>query len=437
MENTAPTEPDFSGITLEKILAPGNLLAALERVEANKGAPGIDGMQTHELRDYIKAHPGEFTRAVRTGTYRPSPVKRVSIPKPEKGKYRDLGIPTVLDRLLQQAVAQVMGMYYDVTFSASSYGFRPFRGAKDAIMKVIGHTDDGYVWAVDMDLEKFFDTVDQSRLIRKLSTRIKDARVISLIHRMLTAGVMVDGKVIASNCGLMQGGPLSPLLANIYLDELDKELEKRGHRFARYADDLMILCRSKRAAQRTLQNLTKLIEGRMHLKVNQAKSTVAHITRGVKFLSFGFWVQPKTRRIVPGVHAKAKQRFMDSIRQILTRNQGCELDRIKDKLREKLTGWNAYFRPANYKGWLQETDKWIRRRIRMLIWKRWKLIKTRQRALVRLGVKHEQAYKWANTRKSYWRIAGSHVLKVSLNNARLKSHGWNWLAMSYQPMEWR
>ena len=248
---------------------------------------------------------------------------------------------------------------------------------------------------------------------------------------------MVDGKIIASNCGLMQGGPLSPLLANIYLDELDKELEKRGHRFARYADDLMILCRSQRAAQRTLQNLTKLIEGRMHLKVNQAKSTVAHITRGVKFLSFGFWRQTKTRRIVPGVHGKAKQRFMDSIRQILARNQGCELDGIKDKLREKLTGWNAYFQPANYKRWLQDTDQWIRRRIRMLIWKRWKLVKTRQRALEHLGIKRRLAYMWANTRKSYWHTAHSHVLAVSLNNDRLKSHGWSWLELSYQPMEWR
>lgn len=225
MDNTAQDQSAFTEITLEAILSRENLTLALKRVEANKGAPGVDGMTTEELRKYIFEHPGELTSAILSGKYRPAPVKRVTIPKPEKGKFRNLGIPTVIDRLVQQAVAQKLSYSYDGTFSMSSFGFRPTRGAHDAIFKVMSEADQGYVWAVDMDLEKFFDTVSHSRLIRKLSTRIKDGRVISLITRMLKSGVWTQGKVEKSEVDLMQGGPLSPLLANIYLDELDKELD--------------------------------------------------------------------------------------------------------------------------------------------------------------------------------------------------------------------
>lgn len=289
MENTAHNRPAYTRITLEAILRPGNLTAALAQVERNQGAPGVDGMTTEELRPYICANPGALTSAIRTGKYRPAPVKRVTIPKPEKGKFRDLGIPTVIDRLVQQAVAQVLAFYFDVDFSSSSYGFRPMKGAQDAILAVTDKADSGYVWAVDMDLEKFFDTVEHSRLIRKLSTRIKDGRVISLITRMLKSGVQIDGKVKKTDVGLVQGGPLSPLLANIYLDELDKELERRGHQFARYADDLIILCKSKRAAQRTLASVTRYVEKRMKLKVNADKTSVKYLTQGVKFLGHGFY----------------------------------------------------------------------------------------------------------------------------------------------------
>lgn len=233
MENTAQDQFAFTEIILEAILIRENLALALKRVEANKGAPGVDGRTTEELRGHILDHPGELTGAILSGKYRPAPVKRVTIPKPERGKFRNLGIPTVIDRLVQQAVAQKLSRSYDSALSTSSYGFRPTRGAHDAIFKVMSEADHGYVRAVDMDLEKFFDTVNQSRLIRKLSERIKDGRIISLITRMLKSGVIVNGKVEKSEVGLMQGGPLSPLLANIYLDELDKELERRGHRFAR------------------------------------------------------------------------------------------------------------------------------------------------------------------------------------------------------------
>ena len=428
MENTAQDQSVFTEITLEAILSRENLTLALKRVEANKGAPGVDGMTTEEIRKYIFDHPGELTSAILSGTYRPAPVKRVTIPKPEKGKFRNLGIPTVIDRLVQQAVAQKLSYSYDSTFSMSSFGFRPTRSAHDAIFKVMGEADKGNVWAVDMDLEKFFDTVDHSRLIRKLSTRIKDGRVISLITRMLKSGVSVDGKVEKSDVGLMQGGPLSPLLANIYLDELDKELERRGHRFARYADDLVILCKSKRAAQRTLTSITRFIEGRMKLKVNEAKTTVSYITRGVKFLGYGFY---KTKDgFFPTVHPKSKARLKNALKEVLSRNRKMSIDDVKKRLCKKLRGWCEYFKYAKYEKWAKQTDEWIRRRIRQLLWKTWKRVRTRYAALRRLGCSHEQAYQWANTRRSYWRIAHSHILSTTLDNDFLKTHGWCWLGLT-------
>ena len=437
MENTARTLPDFAGITLEKILESANLNAALKKVESNKGAPGVDGMRTDELRQYITDHPGELRRVLLDGTYRPKPVKRVTIPKSEPGKFRELGIPTVIDRLVQQAVLQVLNLYYDTTFSTSSYGFRPFRDCKDAVLHCIRQTDEGKVWAVDVDLEKFFDTVNHSRLIRKLSTRVKDPRVISLIHRMLKSGIDTGNGVVASTVGLMQGGPLSPLLANIYLDELDKELEKRGHSFARYADDLIVLCSSKRAAERTLRSLTKLLEGRMLLKVNQAKSGVSYITHGVKFLGFGFYWNTKIKRIVPSVHWKSKVSFINEVREVLSRNRKGSIEHIKKELREKLVGWNAYFKWASYETWLKPTDQWIRRRIRQLLWKCWKKVRTRHKALRKLGCPHETALMWANSRKACWHIANSQILATTLTNDFLKSKGWTWLALSYRPFEWK
>lgn len=436
-EETTHAEPDFSGITLERILSPSNLLLALKQVESNKGAPGVDGMRTEELRDYIVSHPGELTSAVREGRYRPSPVKRVTIPKPEKGKYRDLGIPTVLDRLVQQAVAQVLGMRYDLTFSDSSCGFRPNRGASDAILRCVGHADAGFKWAVDIDLAKFFDTVNHSRLIRKLSARIKDRRVISLIHRMLKSGIDTGTEVIRPEVGLMQGGPLSPLLANIYLDELDKELEARHHRFVRYADDLIILCRSRRAAERTLERTSRFLEGRMLLKVNQDKSGVSFIARGVKFLGFGFRIRAKDRRTLPTVHAKSKARFKQAVKSLLSRSPKKRLEAVKEDLRQKLTGWGAYFRLANLSTWMKQIDEWMRRRIRQLLWKTWKKVRTRYKALRRLGCPHPVALRWANTRKSYWRVANSQILATTLSNDFLKSHGWCWLSLVCKPVEWK
>lgn len=428
MDNTAQDQSAFTEITLEAILSRENLTLALKGVEANKGAPGVDGMTTEELRKYIFEHPGELTSAILSGKYRPAPVKRVTIPKPEKGKFRNLGIPTVIDRLVQQAVAQKLSYSYDGTFSMSSFGFRPTRSAHDAIFKVMSEADQGYVWAVDMDLEKFFDTVNHSRLIRKLSTRIKDGRVISLITRMLKSGVWTQGKVEKSEVGLMQGGPLSPLLANNYLDELDKELEKRGHRFARYADDLVILCKSKRSAQRTLKSVTRFIEGRMKLKINETKTTDSHITRGVKFLGHGFY---KTKDgYFPTVHPKSKERLKNALREILSRNRKQSIPVVKEMLNKKLRGWCEYFKFAKYEKWSKATDEWIRRRIRQLLWKTWKLVRTKYAALRKLGCTHERAVQWANTRKSYWHIANSYILATTLNNDFLKTQGWSWLGLT-------
>ena len=437
METAKQTSTFFDAITLERILAPGNLLEALEQVERNKGAPGVDGMRTDELRDWIRSHPGQLTNAIRTGKYCPKPVKRVTIPKQEKGKFRNLGIPTVIDRLVQQAVAQVMNWSYETIFSDSSCGFRPHRGAQDAILRCLNHADRGNVWTADMDLAKFFDTVNHSRLIRKLSDRIRDGRVISLIHRMLKSGIDTGEEILRPTEGLMQGGPLSPLLANIYLDELDKELEKRGHCFVRYADDLIILCKSKRAAERTLEGVTKFVEERMKLKVNRDKSGVAHLTQGVKFLGYGFYRSRKLERYIPTVHAKSKRRLADSLRLILARNRRGSLEDVKESLRTKLTGWAAYFKWAHFQNWARELDKWIRRRIRQLLWRTWKKVRTRYRALRRLGCEHRTAMMWANTRKGSWRIAKSQVLAATLKDDFLKAHDWVWLSLVAKPVEWK
>ena len=437
MDNTRHISDPFDLITLENILSQANMLAALKRVEANKGAPGIDGMETTQLREYLFLHPGELSREIRNGTYKPSPVKRVSIPKPERGKYRDLGIPTVIDRLIQQAITQVMSEAFDFTFSSNSFGFRPNRGAHDAIYRCIGNCDDGYCYAVDMDLSRFFDTVNHSRLIRKLDSRIKDKRVISLIHKILTAGVCIDSRVEKSEIGLPQGGPLSPLLANIYLDELDKLLEKRGHRFARYADDIVIQCRSRRAAERTLANVCKYAEGKMLLKVNREKTSVAFITKGIKFLGYGFRRDRKIKRIIPSVHQKSRARLNDALRIVLARNLKCGLEEVKHRLKVKLSGWANYFLLAPDKSWRNQMDQWIRHRIRMILWKTWKKTRTRYCALCKAGAKPEDAWRQANTRKGYWRSANSTVVKIALGPRFLASHKWYWLSLSAKPVEWK
>lgn len=424
-----------NGITLEEILEHANLSKALSRVEANRGVPGVDRMGTDELRDYISAHPHELTSAIIKGTYRPSPVLRVSIPKEEPGKFRELGIPTVRDRLVQQAIAQVLNRYYDLTFSDRSYGFRPGKSAQDAIMAVTAYAEEGYVWAVDMDLEKFFDKINHSKMVQILSERISDGRVISLIHRFLRADVQTDKGLETRDMGAPQGGPLSPILANILLDKLDKELEKRGLRFARYADDMIVLCKSKRAATRVFESLTRFIEKKLLLRVNRKKSKIVYVgNRELKFLGYGF--APLKGRIIPTVHFRSKAKFKDRIRKILHRNKGQRLDQFTSELRTYLSGWSNYFGLAAFLGWARGTDEWIRRRIRMIYWKRWKRVATKYKALRKLGASKDLAKKGAGSSKSYWRVAGSPVLSTTLTNEYLKRKGWTWLALIARPVEW-
>ena len=411
---------------LEQILSPANLNAAFKRVKQNKGAGGIDEMEVESLKDYLIKEKDALIASIQEGKYRPNPVRRVEIPK-ENGKKRQLGIPTVVDRVIQQAITQVLSPLYEKQFSKSSYGFRPKRSAHQALQQCQRLVTEGYKYAVDMDLEKFFDTVNQSKLVEVLSRTIKDGRVISLIHRYLQAGVVVANKFEQTAVGVPQGGPLSPLLSNIMLNELDKELERRGHRFVRYADDLLILCKSKRAAARTMENLVRYIEGKLFLKVNREKSTVAHI-RNVKFLGHSFYVKRECRL---RIHLKSIEKMRSKIRELTSRSNGWGNARRKETLKQYITGWVNYFKLADMKMLMIETDEWYRRRLRMVLWKQWKQVRTRQANLTKLGITKAKAWEYANTRKGYWHIANSWILSTSVTNERLKQAGYVFLTDCY------
>jgi group II intron reverse transcriptase/maturase len=405
---------------LEQILTDENLERAYRQVKKNKGAGGMDGMQVDELLPYLRENQKKLVQTLRDGKYHPRPVRRVEIPK-ENGKTRKLGIPTVVDRLIQQAICQVLTPIYEQQFSDNSYGFRPKRSAHDALKKCQTNITEGYRYVVDMDLEKYFDTVNQSRLIQILSETIKDGRVISLIHKFLNAGVMVGGMFEDSPEGVPQGGPLSPLLGNVMLNECDRELQKRGHRFVRYADDMMIFCRSKKAAKRTLEKILPFIEGKLFLKVNREKTKVAHV-KAVKFLGYGFYIYRGEGRL--RIHPKSVRKFKEKIRVITGRSNGMGIDERKSRLNSIVRGWMNYFKLADAKQLLQGLDEWIRRRIRMVTWKRWKKIRTRWMNLMRAGIDRKQAWMWAITRKGYWRVAGSPILGRAIPNVFLKRAGY-------------
>lgn len=405
---------------LEQILTDENLERAYRQVKKNKGAGGIDGMQVDELLPYLRENQKKLVQTLRDGKYHPRPVRRVEIPK-ENGKTRKLGIPTVVDRLIQQAICQVLTPIYEQQFSDNSYGFRPKRSAHDALKKCQTNITEGYRYVVDMDLEKYFDTVNQSRLIQILSETIKDGRVISLIHKFLNAGVVVGGMFEDSPEGVPQGGPLSPLLGNVMLNECDWELQKRGHRFARYADDMMIFCRSKKAAKRTLEKILPFIEGKLFLKVNREKTKVAHV-KAVKFLGYGFYIYRGEGRL--RIHPKSVRKFKEKIRIITGRSNGMGIDERKSRLNSIVRGWMNYFKLADAKKLLQGLDEWIRRRIRMVTWKRWKKIQTRFKNLVKAGIGKGKAWEFANSRKGYWRVAGSPILSRAIPNVFLKRAGY-------------
>ena len=387
---------------LELILRKDNLNKAYKQVKRNKGKGGIDGMQVDELLPFLRENQRSLIQKIREGKYKPNPVRRVEIPKETKGEYRQLGIPTVVDRVIQQAIAQELTPIYEEQFSENSFGFRPGRGAHDALRQCQKNVDEGYVYVIDMDLEKFFDAVSQSKLIEVLSRTIKDGRVISLIHKYLNAGVIADGIFERTEVGMPQGGPLSPLLSNVMLNELDKELERRGHRFVRYADDCMILCKSKKSAERTLRNIIPFIEGKLFLKVNRKKTEVAHISK-VKYLGYTFYRYKGKCRL--RVHAKSVVKMKNKIRELTDRNKGISNKKREKEYQEYVRGWVQYYRLTDMKGLLKRTDEWARRRIRAVYWKQWKKIKTRYRMLKALGMEHWMAKELACSRKGYWRMA--------------------------------
>ena len=407
---------------LERICSRENMLEACAQVTRNRGAGGVDGMRTDELNEWLRENHEALAARILEGKYRPKPVRRVEIPKKEKGKVRLLGIPTVVDRMVQQAVAQQLAPIFEPRFHGDSYGFRPNRSAHDALLAIKRYADEGNVWVASMDLERFFDTVNQSKLVQLLSDYIVDKRVVSLIHRFLMAGVMVDGVVMPTDEGTPQGGPLSPLLANILLNELDWELERRGHAFVRYADDFIILKRTRKAAERAMGSMAAFVERKLFLKVNREKSFVARISDDVRYLGYAFYQKDGELRY--RVHPKSVASLKDKIRVTLSRSNGWSFEARKAKLKSLVYGWVGYFRLADIKGLLQRIDEWTRRKIRCVYWKAWKKTRTKYRALRKLGASHDQAYQWANSRKSYWRVALSHILATTLNNSRLKEWGW-------------
>lgn len=404
---------------LERILSRDNMNSAYKRVKANKGSHGIDGMTVDELLQYLKEHGQELRQSLLEGRYTPQPVRRVEIPKPDGGK-RLLGIPTVVDRVIQQVIAQVLTPIYEKKFSDNSYGFRPLRSAKQAVEKCREYINAGYTWAVDIDLAKYFDTINHDKLIRLLSNDIKDGRVISLIRKYLQSGVMINGVVMETEEGAPQGGPLSPLLSNIMLHELDVELTKRKLCFCRYADDCNIYVKSKKAANRVMESITGFIEGKLKLKVNKDKSTVDRPWK-LKFLGFSFYRGKGEYRI--RVHEKPLKKFKAKLKELTSRSNAMKMEYRFLKLKQVITGWINYFAIADMRSILRTLDEWLRRRIRMCFWKHWKKIKTKHDNLVKLGIENSKAWEYANTRKGYWRISNSPILSRALTNKYLKEIG--------------
>ncbi|WP_078597867.1 group II intron reverse transcriptase/maturase [Evansella clarkii] len=405
---------------LEEILHRDNLNKAYLKVVQNKGSQGVDGITTAELKSQISEEWSAIRQGLLSRTYQPSPIRRVEIPKPDGGK-RKLGIPTVMDRLIQQSINLYLQRIYDPTFSKNSYGFRPKRRAHDAVLKAKQYINEGYTWVVDIDLEKFFDKVNHDRLMRTLSYRISDRRVLSIIRKYLQAGIMENGLVRQNDMGTPQGSPLSPLLSNIVLDELDKELEKRSIRFVRYADDCQIYTGSKKAAERIRKNMITFIEDKLKLKVNREKSAVDRPWKR-KFLGFSFTASSKGKAKIR-IHRESIQRAKGRIREITSRKKSIPMEYRIGKLNRFIVGWRNYFRLAETPSVLKELMKWIRRRLRMVRWKEWKKPKTKVRNLIALGVSKQKAYEWGNTRKGYWRVACSPILHHTLNDAYWRRMG--------------
>lgn len=412
---------------LKRIISRDNMNVAYLKVKSNRGAGGVDKMGVDELLPYLREHRLSLLQQIRDGKYKPNPVRRVEIPKEERGKTRKLGIPTVVDRVIQQAIAQVLTPIYEPRFSEASFGFRPKRGAHDALKTCQRYADEGYVYVVDMDLEKFFDTVCQSKLIEILSRSVKDGRVISLIHKYLNAGVIRQGVFERSEQGVPQGGPLSPLLSNVMLNELDKELERRGHKFVRYADDCMILCKSRRSAERTLSGIIPFIEKKLFLKVNREKTSVAHIAK-VKYLGYGFYRYKGKCRFK--VHKKSLDKMKKRLRALTNRSKAISNEERPLILKRFVKGWVNYFKLADMKNLLMKMDEWLRRRIRAIYWKQWKKVKTRCRMIRQYNLPDWKVYELANCRKGIWRAAL--MLNQILTNKEIARQGYISLTSYYE-----
>jgi RNA-directed DNA polymerase len=404
--------PAIAEQLMEDVCGRENCKQALKRVKANKGSPGVDGMTVHDLPGYLKQHWPAIREQLLNGTYKPQPVRRVEIPKPDGG-VRKLGIPTVLDRFVQQAVMQVLQGRWDREFSDHSHGFRPGRSAHQAVAQAQQYIAEGYRWVVDLDLEKFFDRVNHDKLMARIAKRVSDQRMLKLIRAFLKAGVMENGLVSPVDEGTPQGGPLSPLLSNIVLDEFDRELERRGHRFARYADDCNIYVRSRRAGERVMASITAFITTKLKLKVNQQKSAVARPWER-KFLGFSFtWERQPRRRIAP----KAVVRFKERVRELTQRTRGVSAEKMAEELSQYLRGWIGYFGQSQTPSVLQGLEEWLRRRLRSAIWTQWKRGTIRFAELRRRGVGKDLAAKTAGSAHGPWRLADSRALHFALPNA--------------------
>ena len=414
---------------LEKILAKDNMNQAYKKVVSNKGVAGVDGITVDEVDSYIRDNKERIFNKIRKRYYKPKPVLRVQIPK-DNGKKRNLGIPTVIDRIIQQAMVQVLSPIFEEQFSERSYGFRPGRSCEQAIIKALEYLNDGYEWIVDIDLERFFDTVNQDRLITIIGRTIKDGDVVSLIRKYLSAGVMINGVKRPTKVGTPQGGNLSPLLSNIMLNELDKELETRGLNFVRYADDCIILVKSEKAANRVLTSITKFIEKKLGLKVNAEKSKVTK-PKNIKYLGFSFW-KDKKKQWRPKPHIKSFQKLKRKLKEITNRSWSISLDNRIKKINYVVRGWVNYFRIADMKKMLTKIDKHLRTRIRVIIWKQWKKITKREKALIKLGVEPELAHNCACTRKGYYQICKTTYIQFAINNERLRKRGLIFLSDQYQ-----
>jgi RNA-directed DNA polymerase len=403
---------------MEEIVERENLKEALRRVKANKGAPGVDGMTVDQLGDYLKQHWPTIREQLLSGTYRPKPVKRVEIPKPDGG-VRKLGIPTVLDRFVQQAVMQVLQQQWDPEFSDHSYGFRPGRSAHQAIAQAQRYIAAGCSWVVDLDLEKFFDRVNHDRLMAQIAKRVDDKRLLRLIRAFLDAGVMENGLLSPSVEGTPQGGPLSPLLSNVVLDELDRELERRGHRYVRYADDCNVYVRSERAGHRVMRSITRFITQRLKLKVNETKSAVAR-PQERKFLGFSFTEAPEIKRAIA---PKALTRFKDKIREITRQAKGISIETTVRRLATYMVGWRGYFGFCETPEVLIGLVRWVRLRLRCALWRQWKTPRRRRAALLQLGVRPQLAANTAGSGRGPWYLARSKALSVGASNAYFRSLG--------------